>query len=311
MPEVAAASIWNWMDTHYAPDPEAEISVIGVDQNYTQVDDSIEADAATVDRWTKEPAGILLEESLAKKYSLSAGGKVSFTSALFARADGEPWTFVIAGTYKPIKPAALRQTGYVHWEYVDRGVTTDRQGRVQLVFCRVKPGISNADAAQRIDDRFKGESIRTKTTDYDGFRKKAMAESKPVFAIALTLAGLIGLLGVLIAANTAAIIVRENRRHYAVLTALGFEKPTVLAVVAGKVCLMSLTGGVLGVILGWILVSAMIAPAMNEAVGGVGWPGFLTPVALGAWVLLSAAMGLGFGLLATRGQVTNALRFAG
>jgi putative ABC transport system permease protein len=113
--------------------------------------------------------------------------------------------------------------------------------------------------------------------------------------------------------NTVAMIVRERRKEYGTLQALGFLRRHIVAFVVGEAALLGLTGGVLGLLIAYPLVSQAASRYLEESVR-------LSPLHISVnSALLTVIMGVLLGAVAgiipayhlTRAQIVASLRGVG
>ena len=127
---------------------------------------------------------------------------------------------------------------------------TANDGLVNFVDVRVEPGTDDAaiDAlSKKIGEAFPGKRA-TRASEVVGtsmgFRiVKAMSWSTSLLAIG------VGILGVM---NTMLMTVFERTHEIGVLLALGWRKTRIVSLILSESALLGLTGGITGVILGWV-----------------------------------------------------------
>jgi putative ABC transport system permease protein len=119
----------------------------------------------------------------------------------------------------------------------------------------------------------------------------------------------------LILGNTIAMGVRERTHEYGVLRAVGFLPRHLAAFVLGEALVVSVTGGVIGIVLAFLVVQLLIGRVLEENFG-VWFPFFRIDAATALTALVLAAV---LGLLAAalpaystaRLKVVDALRRTG
>jgi putative ABC transport system permease protein len=225
---------------------------------------------------------------------------------------------------------ALRGTIYpitVELEIV--GVLADKAPPIALLFRRDyleemlgKPGLVNlfwvrADSSAaipavigEIDREFANSSARTQSESEAGYFSMMGGFFRPLIALAEALALLTAFAIMLVAANTAAMSIRERRFEIAVMRALGFTSRTILVSLLTEGLLMGLAGAAAGCVLG--VVALRIAPLGSAALGPLAFALHLTPIVVGETLLAGALMGLGAAFVpaanAVRGNIVATLR---
>jgi putative ABC transport system permease protein len=115
-----------------------------------------------------------------------------------------------------------------------------------------------------------------------------------------------------ILANTIAMSVRERTHEYGVLRAIGFPPGHIVGFILGESLLVALVGGILGVVLTFVLINKGLGPFIETNMASM-FPYFRTPVSV---MLTGLGLALGLGLLAgvlpawsaSQKKVTDALR---
>jgi putative ABC transport system permease protein len=225
---------------------------------------------------------------------------------------------------------ALRGTIYpVTVELDIVGVLADKAPPIALLFRRDyleeilgKPGLVNlfwvkADSSaaipaviDEIDRQFANSSARTQSESEAGYFSLMAGFFRPLIALAEGLALLTVFAIMLVAANTAAMSIRERRFEIAVMRAMGFTSRTILASLLAEGLLMGLVGAAAGCVLG--VVALRIAALGSAALGPLAFALHLTPMVVGETLLAGALMGLGAafipGVIAVRANIVATLR---
>jgi putative ABC transport system permease protein len=225
---------------------------------------------------------------------------------------------------------ALRGTIYpvtVELEIV--GVLADKAPPIALLFRRDyleemlgKPGLVNlfwvrADSSaaipaviDEIDRQFANSSARTQSESEAGYFSLMGGFFRPLIALAEGLALLTVFAIMLVAANTAAMSIRERRFEIAVMRAMGFTARTIFVSLLAEGLVMGLAGAAGGCVLG--VVALRIAALGSAALGPLAFALHLTPMVVGETLLAGALMGLGAafipGVNAVRANIVATLR---
>jgi putative ABC transport system permease protein len=130
-----------------------------------------------------------------------------------------------------------------------------------------RPGSASA-VIGNIDETFANSSFPTRTASEASFMQDFIALLKPIFQLAALLSVVVLLAIGLVAANTAAMAVRERRAEFAVMRALGFRPRTIAAITLAESATLGLLGGLVGCTVAYaILTSNAVGQA---ALGGMG-----------------------------------------
>jgi putative ABC transport system permease protein len=121
-----------------------------------------------------------------------------------------------------------------------------RPGMVSIFWVRVDNAGSVHKVIADIDRQFANSSAETQSESEGSFMRSFMDNYKAFFTLAEVL-GLIVVLTIgLVAANTAAMSIRERRGEIAVLRSLGFSSRLILGLLLTESLLIGVIGGVLG-----------------------------------------------------------------
>lgn len=180
--------------------------------------------------------------------------------------------------------------------------------RDQVSFYRIKvrpEAISEADALI--------ETIQQRFPEVAAYRSSEFAQNTPDIQTLQTIAGVVSLIGLLAGAlgtmNTMLMSVLERRREIGTLRALGWRKHQVLGLILQESLVLSLAGGLVGLLLGTGLVGLVdLSPALaGQFAGRLTLRSLST--GLGVALVLGALGGLYPAWRAVRLQPIEALRY--
>jgi putative ABC transport system permease protein len=97
-----------------------------------------------------------------------------------------------------------------------------------------------------VDETFANSSYETMTDSEIGFFTSLMSRLNMLFALAKVICVIVLITMTLVAANTAAMSVRERRREVATMRAIGFTRRQVAAMLIGQALTIALIGGIVG-----------------------------------------------------------------
>ncbi|HVN91995.1 MAG TPA: ABC transporter permease [Candidatus Binataceae bacterium] len=120
------------------------------------------------------------------------------------------------------------------------------QGTVDNMWVRVDQSSSVPEVIASLDEQFANSPAETQSESEGAFLGNFMNNYKIFFQIAQGL-GLIVIFTIgLVAANTAAMSIRERRAEIVVMRAIGFTSRTILALLLAESMLIALLGGIIG-----------------------------------------------------------------
>jgi putative ABC transport system permease protein len=113
----------------------------------------------------------------------------------------------------------------------------------------------------------------------------------------------------LVSANTIAMAVRERTREMAILRTLGYTPTEILQLVLGESIFITLLGGVIGIVMGYVLGLGLFKVAAGFGFQGLKWQSATIVLSMAILIGLIAAMVPA--LVAARKNVVESLRFTG
>jgi len=117
----------------------------------------------------------------------------------------------------------------------------------------------------------------------------------------------------LVAANTAAMSIRERRTEIAIMRALGFQASTIISSLVGEGSIMGFTGGVLGCAAAYVVLRGLTLG--SAALGPLGLalrvPGPVVVETMMVAILIGGGSGLVPAMVAGRRNIVDAIRHIG
>ncbi len=143
---------------------------------------------------------------------------------------------------------------------------TAHRAQVNMYMAKVDDSRAIPGVIEDIDQMFANSGADTRTETELAFFANMIGNFRSLFAIAKAVALIVALTITLVTANAAAMSIRERRAEIAIMRALGFRAPTILASLLGEGAVLGLVGGALGIaaayaVLRWMSVgSAALGP---------------------------------------------------
>jgi putative ABC transport system permease protein len=160
-----------------------------------------------------------------------------------------------------------------------------------------------------IDETFSNSSYQTRTASEASFIQDFLRLLKPIFQLAAALSVIVLIAIGLVAANTAAMSVRERHAEFAVMRALGFSRSLVVAITLAESAILGLAGGLLGCIAAYaVLTSRAVGEAALGGVGVIRMPVWLIVEGAAIGTLIGIAGATIPALRATRRNIVDAIR---
>jgi hypothetical protein len=170
-----------------------------------------------------------------------------------------------------------------------------------------RPTRGAAQVALAIDQKFANSPYETKTDTERAFQSSFVSMFGNLNLLLGSIALAVVITTLFVAGNTMAMSVRERTTEIAVMRTLGFPSATIFLLVAGEGLLMSIVGGVIGI----LAAKAIVNPDLLQAgafipVFGVNTTNLLTGLGLSA--LIGVLAGLIPATMASRLGIVDALR---
>jgi putative ABC transport system permease protein len=290
----------NWFGGYYQ-DPKNVLIVMAVEpETYTDIfaNDFVippEARAAFI----RERTGMLVGETMAKKWGWKVGDRVPIASNIFSQHNGShSWDFTIVGIFKAKAEQMDTNIAFFQYAYFDETRSFGKDTIGWLVLQTTAPS-QNDRVAKAIDAMFANSTAETSTDTEKAFNKAFAAQFGNIALIVALVVGAAFVTILMIVGNTMALTIRERTREIGVLKTLGFTGGRILRLVLGESVLLALLGGIPGLALA-ALVTAALRPSVSNML-----PGFaLTAPIMAEGVALILALGFITGII----PALNAMR---
>jgi putative ABC transport system permease protein len=300
---IEAVTHANWFGGTYQG-PRNQLFTLAVAPNYLELYPEIEIDPAELEAWKRNRTGMLVGETMMRRFGWKVGERVPLQSSIYPNSDGSlDWAFDISGVLRAggEDGAGGAFTGsmmLMHYDYFEES-TPYVDGDVGWYISRVSDVRRSDAAAKAIDALSANSPHETKTMSEQAALASQLKQMADVGLIVGSIMGAVFFTLLLLTGNTMAQAVRERTSELAVLKTLGFSSTSVLAMVLAESMLMVVIGGVVGLGL-----AAILSQVATSASGGMV---NLPAVGMESW-LLGLALMLGIGLLVGALPALRAMR---
>jgi putative ABC transport system permease protein len=193
-------------------------------------------------------------------------------------------------------------------DYLDE--TLGRPGTVNIFWAKVDKSSSIPAVISDIDGTFANAPFETKTESELAVSENRVGQMRVILDGAKILAAIVIVAIGLVAANTAAMSVRERRRELAVMRSMGFTRETVIALMVVEGLAIGLLGGILGC--GGAYFGLKLLPYASKSIGLLAYAISLPNRNIASGVIIAAIIGIVSTLVpalsATRGDISDELR---
>ena len=257
-------------------------------------------------RWLETRTGAVVGRATAERFGWKVGDRVPIQATIWTHGGGKKtWEFDIVGIYDGAEQGTDTTVFLFRWDFFDEARDWGR-GEVGWYVVRVADPDQAVAVARRIDEEFANSPAETKAETEGAFVQAFAEQVGNIGAIMIAILAAVFFTILLVAGNTMAYSVRERTGELAVLKAVGFTDGQVLGLVLAEALALASLGGLLGLGLGWFLIS------LGDPTHGA-LPIFYFPsrdIVIGA--VLVIALGVAAGILpalqASRLRIADALR---
>ncbi len=232
----------------------------------------------------KDRDACIIGRKLAQQHGFKLGDVITMEGDIYPGR----WQWTVRGIYTGRDPSTDETQMFFQYAYLFEQVRAQEPGRpvdAGFYVLRVATPDAMARVAAAVDTQFVNSRAPTKTESEREFQQSFVQMSSAIITslqvISVVIVGII----LLVLANTIVMSVRERTREYAVLKTLGFSGRNVAGLVMGEALVISLSGGVLG-----LLLTFPIVQGFSKAL-----PTFFPVINVAP---LTIALGLGAALLA-------------
>ena len=302
LPHVEAVAAYSVFLATYR-DPNEQLGVLAVDDDHIrEIFPDWDISAETEHEFESLRTAALVATNLMKLYGWRVGQ-----------------TIMLRGTMYPVDPQ-LTIVGELNEEAAGPRIIfrrdymeelLGRPGNANLFWVKLDSSKSAPEVIAAIDEMFANSPNETATETEVALIKNEIGSNLGLMLNgAKFLAAIVIFTIGLVAANTAAMAVRERRHEMAVMRAIGFTRGSIIVRILVEGLIVGVTGGVLGCGLAYL--GFDLLPRVSGALGPLALAMTLQPRIIAYSFAIAAAIGASSGLipatLATRGAIATELR---
>jgi putative ABC transport system permease protein len=283
-------------------DPRVTIPAIGVDPGaLEELWPDWDISRAAAEQFRSVRSGALVEKGLLRRFGWSVGREVTLHGIIYPIDLQLTIVGTIAGHAPPSRIIFRR-------DYLDEAL--GRPGTANLFMIKVDRASAVPETIAAIDALFANSGAVTQTESEAGMARNALGNYRLIFDGCKILAVVVIFAIGLVAANTAAMAVRERRHEIAVMRAIGYSQQRVVAFFVGEGLLIGVAGGLLGCAIAYF--ALRILPYAASALGPLAMVIRLLPAVVAQSLAAAALIGLASAtipaMLATRREIAGELR---
>ena len=307
LPHIVAISAWNFFGSRYRR-PDDTFPTIDVDVQDIEViwpEWQIQPAALAAFRTIRRAA--LVAPKLMRRYGWHVGDEV----ALFGIQDLIPVTTQIVGVLGPKVPEDyfIFRRDYLVEMYRHFPHRVQPEYDVDFYWIKADSVSSIPSIIAEVDETFANSSYETMTDSEVGFITSFMSSLNMLFAVAKVICVIVLITMTLVAANTAAMSVRERQREVAVMRAIGFGRQRVAGILIGESLTIALIGGIVGCLAAYTMLwTADIGREIMGPIGAIRMPLIVALYGIGGSAMIGFASGAIPAVQMVRRNIVDLLR---
>jgi len=304
---VDKVTLANWFGGYYQ-DPKNQFPQFPVEADvyFDIYQDMYELPAEQLRAWKKNRIGVVIGDALVKKYGWKIGDRVPLIGMFPKKDNSTSWEFVVEGVYSAKDKRADTSAMLMHYDYFDEARGYEK-GTLGWLIIKVKNPQQSAQVAAAVDALFANSSAETKTSSEKDFAKSFAKQFADIVLMTTLILSAVFFTMLLVSGNTIAQSFRERIPEYAILKTLGFSDVAVMLLILMESLLLSICGGLVGILLAKILVS-LAADSFAATLPGLYLSGGVIVTAIGFMVFFGVLTGIIPALQGLRLNIVNALR---
>ena len=196
----------------------------------------------------RDRQGAAVGRKLANEFGWKIGDTIPIRGTIFSGT----WTFTLRAIFDAKDDTTITRQMYFHWDYVNEWLKQKYPRRMEQIgtfVVEVDDPSRTADIAKAIDAEFKNSLAETLTETEKSFQLGFISQMEQIILTIRIVSFVVIFIIMAVVANTIAMTARERSTEYATLKALGFGPGFVAALIFGEALMLSLIGGVLGILL--------------------------------------------------------------
>ena len=308
VPGVKEVSVWNWYGgTYKDQDQKNFFARFAVEPKaFLTIRTQLEMPEDQRQAFIKDRQACIVSDDLARKLGFQVGQRIQLTGDIY------PGTLdlKVVGIYHD--PDAT-QSMFFSWDYLKETLPVARRSYIGTIAVLADSPDSVPRIAKAVDDMFENAPPQTKTESEQQFALSFVSFLGNIKVFLMAICAAVTFTILLVSGNTMAMSVRERIKEVGVLKTLGFTNEGILGIIIGEALCIALIGGVIGLVLAWLLTTGLTKSGAGAMVGvadlGLTW----------FTVVLSLAIALFIGFIssfvpawnAARTNILDSLRYAG
>jgi putative ABC transport system permease protein len=252
IPGITDVTWFNWFGGRLPDREDAFFANMATDpESFLRVYDELDLPQAQREAWLGNRRGALIGVQLARQFGWKVGDKVTLTGTIFPGN----WEFVVEGIYSSKRKSLDQSSFWFHWDYLNEAAPPQMRDEIGWITTKIESAGAAGRIAKDIDRLFDSRDIQTLSMSERAMNTSFLGMLSTLLKAIDIVSIVILLIMMLILGNTIAMSVRERTQEYGVLRAIGFMPRHIALLVLGEALAIGLTGGIIGVALGYPLIN--------------------------------------------------------
>lgn len=307
VPGVEEVMLWSWFGGVYkdARDQRNFFARMAADadrlfrvyQDYVMPEEQKQA-------FIRDPAGCIVNKALAERHGFKVGDRILIR--------GDIYPFDLDLTVRGIYTSTDfdDDTLWFNWKYMENMLRNSPRLMAGGFTLLARSEQDVAAISRTIDGMFANSEAPTKTESEYAFGLSFLSFLGNIKVILMSICFAVTFTVLLITANTMAMSVRERVREVGVLRTLGFDKPAIVGLIVGESAMISILGGLLGVLVAqglcWVIRQG---PAIVQQSKTLSIEAPVLAALMGVSLAVGVASSIVPAVSAARQNIVDALRF--
>ncbi len=283
---------YSWFGAYYQ-DPKAQFGLFPTElETLRQVYPEFQIDQQQWQQLLQTRTGLLVGELMMRNNGWEIGQRLPLGSTIYPQQNGEYfWDFEIVATYQGVGDGSDELQAYMHYDYFNEARAFG-QDSIGWIVTKIADPANSEGITRLIDERFANSSTETKTSSEKGWIAGFAAQFGNIGLMVMAILACVFFTLLLVSGNAMAQSVRERTNELAVMKTIGFTDQRVVRLVLGESLCLALLGGLLGLLMGYLIIGGA-RTAMAQFLPGLA----MTPQTVLIGLILALLLGLVTGLI--------------
>jgi putative ABC transport system permease protein len=226
-------------------------------ESYTRIYKEYVAPPEQVKAFIENRDSVMVGRVVADRFGWKLGQQIPLSSNIWTRNDGSNvYPVIVRAIFDGATPQTSTEQLFIPYEYFDeaRAFANDQIGNIHVI---TAGSDQNDRIISEIDTLFANSRPETRTTTEAAFQAAFVDQQGNIGLIVLGVMRASFVTILLIVGNAMAGAIRERTGEIAVMKTVGFTSSRIAGIVIGETLLISLIGGLIGLVLAWFVIGVV------------------------------------------------------